>query len=397
MSSNTDLNTESQFLNTVNKIAPSGTVVPSTQDVASALQADLSSVHPTPTQQQISTALQTTINDANKPNSFIHNSTDFFTDFLKKFQLNNASTVAASTVNDLVSSFSSALGLTDATSSTEGSSAGYGFGVTPAAAASSTFEAAFKQFIANYSSLSSSFPAPAAGQSPLNTFFDNLSSFTTVTTTIYTSTSTSSGTNLPSYESIYGQVMGANPPVSFQTFVTNFISNQTSQNGYFLASQSLPAFIVQVAAAKAQLPNTANLIAGTDSAKVKVMINVLIELVAMMNSLQSTGIQQSKMLNFYTSWQTSFTESANNVPIYTADSGNSSNNPYFGNATNASAGDQIFTGFAQNLRDERDLVQSQGQQGQSGVNATNQAVQQQASLGTSILTQLSTIMQSLFK
>jgi hypothetical protein len=274
---------------------------------------------------------------------------------------------------------------------------------------------AFAQFIANYQSLQ----GPASAATDVS-FLNNWGSFTAVTATLLSDSTGSklNKGNLASYQALYTQAFGSSPSVSFTSFVQTFINNEVATKGFFLPSMSLPDFTsllnditkhltaatfvspsnttltADVTSLESTTPAGFSLIANTNSSKVKVMITVLIQLVNMLDSLQQTGIQQSNLLNFYTNWQTAYTESANNVPILT---GAETSGPFANQSSEAQSYDGFAEAVSQNLRDTRDLIGDNAKTEESNINNTNQAEQQAASLGTSILQQLNTIMQSLLQ
>lgn len=127
-----------------------------------------------------------------------------------------------------------------------------------------------------------------------------------------------------------------------------------------------------------------------------VILNRIFDLIiAMLQSLQSTAIAQANRLTFDTQWQTAYTNVMNQVHVFQKNSSDSSN--LVGDDTDRAGLNQLNSQFTTALQNRRSLISDDAKTLQSNVNQTNDAVNQQSTLGTSILQEISTMLSTIFK
>jgi hypothetical protein len=138
-------------------------------------------------------------------------------------------------------------------------------------------------------------------------------------------------------------------------------------------------------------------------------------LVLMINALQQAGAQQANRLNFLTAWQKAYTQQMNTIHVFTASNGDGTANigtsidyisvPPDGSTTDATATasndrsslNQINTNYSQQMQGNNGVVSNDAKALQSVVNQTNDAVQSQSDMATSVLQQLQTILTSIYQ
>lgn len=135
---------------------------------------------------------------------------------------------------------------------------------------------------------------------------------------------------------------------------------------------------------------------GTDSQQTAIINDVLGLIVEMLGTLQNVAATQANRLTYYSQLIQAYTDFMGVVPNIT-NSQLSSLNYSSTDLTNLQS--QLSTlnqAYTANIRNYRDVVTDKSQSFQSVVNQTNQEVSQQADLGSTLLTELSTILQTMF-
>lgn len=138
-------------------------------------------------------------------------------------------------------------------------------------------------------------------------------------------------------------------------------------------------------------------------------------LVQMINVIQKTAAAQANRLNFLTAWQKAYTDEMNQVHAFVANNGDASNNftgtePHinFSNGGLDSAGNKNATNmrqdlntanttYTQQMQANNQVIANDAKQLQTNVNQSNDAVQSQSDMATSILQQMSTILTSIYQ
>ena len=129
-------------------------------------------------------------------------------------------------------------------------------------------------------------------------------------------------------------------------------------------------------------------------------------LVLMVDTLQKAAAAQANRLNFLSQWQKAYTDEMNQIHAFVqgnsdgeadADQGKIVLDSNDDNSTKI-RGDlnTLNTNLTQQMQGNRQVVADDAQALQSSVNQTNDAVQSQTDMATSILQQLSTILSSLY-
>lgn len=214
---------------------------------------------------------------------------------------------------------------------------------------------------------------------------------------------TATGVTLSTYQNLYFSFVPNATEAGFQANLQTFYNNIDASNGYFLPSQFLNQWFANVQS----ITDSGNTIAlssisGTDSSKTEIIFELFNLISDMIGTLQDVAASQSNLLTFYANAQEAYTNLIGKIPTITIDR----MTPYIKGAS--SSGDTsvntLYTeisaendAFSQKLQSYRSILGDDANQQQSVVNQTNESVNQQADIATSLLQELNTILQSIFK
>lgn len=266
-------------------------------------------------------------------------------------------------------------------------------------------------FIADFSQFLNTFPfnvnknpdgSPGIGDGaagPLSYFISQWHKFMTVTALNTASLATGNYSNVSVYQTIFQAFFPEASNNDFITLRNELIAQMQNSQGYFLPSHMLSEWyaLVQNAYLTAQLGATVQAKFGTNSDKIDVLWKVFSLAVQMIGTLQNVAAAQAGRLNFLTKYQKAYTELMANIPVFTR--GDSS--PFSGTSDTVmqtrqelNPKNQIYT---QNLQSFRDQLSDQAKAVQANINQLNDSVNQQSSLADTILQQMATILQSIFR
>jgi len=127
-----------------------------------------------------------------------------------------------------------------------------------------------------------------------------------------------------------------------------------------------------------------------------VILNRIFSLIlTMITALQDATAAQANRLTFLGTWQNSYTQLNAEIPTFTQTSGSS----FPGNMNTSQRGqlNQLNTTLSTTVQNRQSVVSDAAKALQSNVNQSNDAVNSQSTLGTSILQELSTLLSSIFK
>lgn len=261
-----------------------------------------------------------------------------------------------------------------------------------------------KQFIGAFGSYLKSIPA---GSISADNFFTGWFNFTTTTCTIMASTATSAPyTGMPSYEEIYYTFHPGATSADFQNALSQFYTSQMTSKGFFIPSFSQSDWIAQnISQYNGAVNGTAPFaLLGVD--KSAVLNRVIRLLISMITTLQKLGVEQANQLKFLTAFQGVYTQLQTQIPVFTegqkaitdtsilAPTGRS-------NTTAAEQRGNINSTYnaskTSNLQAFRSVQEDAAKQVQSRVNQTNDAVNQQTDMATSLIQQLSSLVGAIFR
>jgi hypothetical protein len=137
-----------------------------------------------------------------------------------------------------------------------------------------------------------------------------------------------------------------------------------------------------------------------------IILNKIFDLLAnMINVLQNVGTSQANRLTLYTDWQQAYTDAMNQVHSFVRDNGDGSkdNGTAIDDETNTTASNDrqdlntTNSTYTEELRSDQSTISDDAKSLQSDVNQTNDEVNQQSDMATSIIQELSTILGSIYQ
>lgn len=148
-------------------------------------------------------------------------------------------------------------------------------------------------------------------------------------------------------------------------------------------------------------------------------------LTLMINSLQQSAAAQAQRLNFLTAWQKAYATKLNTIHVFTANDGDNTLNPDKSPNTQVASGGSYISlppptsgstsdpanvastarsdlntlnqQYTTAMNSQNNVVSNDAKALQSAVNQTNDSVQSQSDMATSILQQLQTILTSIYQ
>lgn len=262
-------------------------------------------------------------------------------------------------------------------------------------------------------SISSPSTTPAQG------FFQQLSAFLAVTATVSNNgnilinngsggviSAVSAAT--PAFEQLFYQYFPTpNPNPDLQQKLTLFARDMLNEYGYFSPSRQYTDWVAYVqdisntrAAPAVTLPPTS----------VNILNDIFLLITGMITALQGVAASQADRLALYTSWQQGYTDLLNQVPTFTGSSKDRLRNnvpgstyPLFGvqdqtlTATRNNEQANFNPGVTQQITAYNNTISTSAKSLQSNVNQSSDAFNNQANTATSLLQNITTILNSIFR
>jgi hypothetical protein len=126
--------------------------------------------------------------------------------------------------------------------------------------------------------------------------------------------------------------------------------------------------------------------------------NVLSLLVGMIKSMQAVAVAQASRLNILVQWQQAYSNSMNSVHSFTTSNGDAYVSGTDDSLTNRRQGlNTTNSTYTEQMRSNNGLVADTAKGLQTNINATQDAVNQQSNMATSILQQMTSIVQAINK
>lgn len=199
------------------------------------------------------------------------------------------------------------------------------------------------------------------------------------------------------YRDLYNAFVPGGSEEDFRERLVSVYREVTERDGYFNPNHHLKDWLEEVQTAATFNSGRISPVAGNSSERVRVLMRLFILLVEMIDVLQRVTAAQADRLKFYAEYQKAYTQIIALVPLVDlktiefveADANERSN---LVNQLQATTG-----GWTETLRGYRSALGDEAKQHQTAVNQSNEIVNQQAQLGTSILQQMSTILTTIFK
>lgn len=216
--------------------------------------------------------------------------------------------------------------------------------------------------------------------------------------------------NKLNYQSFYAAFFassGFNYIPDFEAFFAKFVKEQygdplssTPTTGTFNPSLSYDEWTSYVL--KEYYNNTSistplgNSSAYGDGDKTSVLTRIINLLIGMTESLQKVAAAQSERLGVYARWQNAYTDLQNGVRFAASDDVRFNSN-FTGNTDKRGDYNSANSSFTEIIKARKSTVADDAKNFQTQVNQSSDAVNQQTNMATSVLQQLSTLLQAIYR
>ncbi|MBV36926.1 MAG: hypothetical protein CMP47_15970 [Rickettsiales bacterium] len=264
------------------------------------------------------------------------------------------------------------------------------------------FVEAFDAFLANYKFFEDTntdgTPGPLDGAAgPTSYFMERFREWMTVTALHQTELVGGSYANISAFEQVFKAFFPNGTDEEFIAMRNELIEEFREDEDFYLPSHALRRWYDKVQHEYLTTQLGASSIRGTEGPRLVIIWRLFNLVVDMIGVIQRVGSVLADRLGFLTRYQKAYTELMAEVPVFTKGDGTA-----FGGEDDDSAEarqelnpkNQTLT---ENLRSFRSILSDEAKSLQSNVNQINESVNQQANLATSILQQMSTILQAIYR
>lgn len=188
----------------------------------------------------------------------------------------------------------------------------------------------------------------------------------------------------------------------FKNFVINLYYNPANSNAFRLSADIGP-FIDKMSAnyLAALTGSTTNVNSSVSGSfpKVKILQRIYALIVEMIGIIQEVTASQSEQLKLMTQQQSEMTSLMNDIHVFTSGDGSEidSTDTTSQEQTVRDSVNQVGTAWTDTIRANRDFIQNAAKSYQSNINSSNDAVNQQASMATSFIQELSTLLGAIYR
>jgi len=270
-----------------------------------------------------------------------------------------------------------------------------------------SFSAFLKQY--PYNGNGDVYPAGSTPQQKLAYFIQSWQQFLNPTVALTTAAADQSNPPLPSYQTYYQIATGDNNPQDFSNALNSFVQAEINKNGYFLPSQDLSAWITQLPTNN-EIPyvtptdgggNPFGIGTNNENFSKTVIINNIYALIsAMLSTTQDVAAAQASRLTVLTQWQKAYSDQIAQLHTFTrvdVAAGGGTGSLADQDTARGSLNTQSNANWRDTMSTNRSIISNSSKALQSSVNQSNDEVSQQATLATSIITELSTILSAIFR
>lgn len=124
------------------------------------------------------------------------------------------------------------------------------------------------------------------------------------------------------------------------------------------------------------------------------VLNRIFKLIStLLTTLQESAAAQANRLTFLTQWQQAYTSKLSQIHTFVANDGDFAQS----DASMRDDLNRLNAGYTQSLQNNQSIISDSAKALQSNVNASNDAVSKQSTLGTSIIQELGTLLTSVYR
>lgn len=188
----------------------------------------------------------------------------------------------------------------------------------------------------------------------------------------------------------------------FKNFIVNLYFNPANNNAFRLSADIGP-FIDKMsanylAALTGSSTNVNSSVSGSFP-KVRILQRIYALIVEMIGVIQEVTASQSQQLKIMTQVQADMTSLMNDIHVFTSGDGSEvdSSSSTSVDQTNRDSLNTVGTAWSDTIRANRDFLQNAAKSYQSNINSSNDAVNQQASMATSFIQELSTLLGAIYR
>lgn len=184
---------------------------------------------------------------------------------------------------------------------------------------------------------------------------------------------------------------GANE--NYQQYIQDYIKQQTINLGFFLPSPSFSTYVSQLQKQYINLvPSDFTSLSSIGARKAAVLNSIYALIALMLQSMQSVTAAQATRLTILTQWQQAYSRLQSQLPVFLTDKFG-----FLGSSIISELNTVLNQSLASNMQTRQSLVGDDAKALQSNINQSNDAVSQQANMGTSIIQELSSILSAIFR
>lgn len=253
--------------------------------------------------------------------------------------------------------------------------------------------------------------------SPRGTLADQLEEFLGIIAVMQDGTPIPGGLpDIATYQQVYEAFFPDASAADFEDALVEFYNERLKENGsdeplngYFIPSMEFARWFEKIQSefsiALTGSPTiTRTSLASANFRKISILLRIFKLLADMIEVLQRVASAQASRLRFLTEWQRAYTDALQQIHVFGTGTQDRIGGVAKGtpeeevlNRERGNLNTQRNAAWQELIRGSRDVIKDDAKSLQSTVNQTNDAVNQQASLATSILQQFSTILSALFR
>lgn len=205
-------------------------------------------------------------------------------------------------------------------------------------------------------------------------------------------------TSIPRYQTVYEALF---PGGNFSNRLSEFYADQIADHGYFVPSQAFSEWVQElqgeyVIAIGLRPFEETSLVSGNFERTI-ILNRIFVLIRTMLDTLQRTAAAQANRLVILSRWQQAYTDSLNQLKVFVQGDGTPA-----GAATDAGKfvrgelNNTINTNLRTKLQANQQLIADTAKSLQSSISQSNDAVSAQSNMATSIIQELTTILNSIY-
>lgn len=211
--------------------------------------------------------------------------------------------------------------------------------------------------------------------------------------------------SLPSYEKVFSTLFPNSTHAEFTAAMTAFIDKMVTTYGYFVPGHFFPQWTTAILH-NAQAEQTVfppSTLAALDSDRLLVLNRIFTLIINILAVLHQVAAAQADRLIILSNWQNAYTNSLGQLHIFLANDSTRLDESLHNDDKQlladqrSDANDKINGSFRDLMQNLRSVTSDDAKSMQSNINQTNDAVSQQANIATTIIQDLTGLLNSIFR